>query len=106
MTCSDLPAVNPIPNPEALMPTTTDPIEAHAHRRIVEFARTLAAELGVEDTYEDDEERVFALLVSAGEVYVDLQTESGSLGFRTAIDVTADGLVENLDIRFEQELNR
>lgn len=85
---------------------TTDPITGHARKRVTEFAATLLEELGADDAYEDDEERLFALLVTVAEAYVDRQTESGSLGFPSAIGATVDGLAENLEIVFHEELNR
>lgn len=85
---------------------TTDPITELARSRVTEFAARLLEDLGSADAYEDDEERLFALLVTVAEAYIDRQTEAGALSFRTAIGTTIDGLAENLDMVFAEELYR
>lgn len=94
---------NDEPTPPAAL---VDPIVLHSRTRIREFAGTLLAELGVDDAYEDDEERVFALLVQTAELYVDLLTDSGSLSIRSGIESALLGLAENLDVVFAEELTR
>lgn len=85
---------------------TTDPVIELSRSMLTDFARRYHQDLGVDDQFEDDEQRLFSLLVQVAELYVDHLTDAGALGFRSAIDCTADALVENLDVLFAEALAR
>lgn len=90
------------------MPTTTDPIAELSRSLIADFAGKFHEDLGVADAYEGRTEMLFSLLVEVAGAYVDaLGAEyEGRLSAEALIGSAVEGLSENLEIRYADELAR
>lgn len=95
------------PTAEVDGPTAAgDPVADLSERLLTEFGRTFHEALGVADAFESDQERLFSVIVEAAKLYCQVGVGEDGASIASHIGCTADALVENLEVVFEEELAR